>query len=171
MAAGRTLAFTFIGEDKSLGKTMKGVGRETKALKASWGKLAGAVAGAAVGAKAVSFLKDAVSEAQEARKVSALTAQVIKTTGGAAKVTTKQVGDLAEAISNKTGIDDEAIQSASNLLLTFTNVRNEVGKGNDVFSQATQIATDMGVALGNEPKAAAIQLGKALNDPIKGVTA
>src|SRR5207237_7672973 len=59
----------------------------------------------------------------------------------------------------------------SNLLMTFTGLRNEVGKGNDVFNQATQIATDMGAALGTEPKAAAIQLGKALNDPIKGVSA
>lgn len=128
-----------------------------------------AAAGAAIGVG--NFLKDAIGEARESQKVGALTAQVIKTTGGAAKITAGQVGDLATAISNKTGIDDEAIQSASNLLLTFTNVRNEVGKGNDVFNQATQIATDMGAALGGDPKSAAIQLGKALNDPVKGVTA
>ena len=83
----------------------------------------------------------------------------------------KQVASLAEAISNKTGIDDEQIQSAQNLLLTFTKVRNEVGKGNDVFDQASQLAIDMSVALGSDAKSAALQLGKALNDPIKGVTA
>ena len=38
---------------------------------------------------------------------------------------------------NKSGIDDEAIQSGENLLLTFTDIRNEVGKGNDIFNQAT----------------------------------
>jgi phage-related minor tail protein len=79
--------------------------------------------------------------------------------------------DLATAISNKTGIDDEAIQSGENLLLTFTNIRNETGKGNDVFNQATQTITDMSVALGQDMKSSAIQVGKALNDPIKGVTA
>ena len=26
------------------------------------------------------------------------------------------------------------------MLLTFTNIRNEVGKGNDIFDQATRIA-------------------------------
>ena len=122
-----------------------------------------------LGAK--SFFAGAFAEAREAQKIGALTNQVIKTTGGVARVTADDVSALAESISRKTGIDDEAIQSASNLLLTFTNVRNEVGKGNDIFNQATQIVTDMGVALGNEPKAAAIQLGKALNDPIKGITA
>jgi hypothetical protein len=63
------------------------------------------------------------------------------------------------------------------MLLTFTNVRNEVGKGNDIFNQSTQAVTDMAAAMNNGEvttqgvKAASIQLGKALNDPIKGVTA
>ena len=65
------------------------------------------------------FVKEAVAEARESQKVGALTAQVIKTTGGAAKVTKPQVEALTAAISAKTGIDDEAIQSASNLLLTL----------------------------------------------------
>ena len=43
----------------------------------------------------------------------------------------------------KSGVDDEAIQSGENLLLTFTNIRNEAGKGNDVFDQTTKAALDM----------------------------
>lgn len=119
----------------------------------------------------VGFFKDSISEARESQKVNALTAQVIKSTGGAANLTAVQVGNLATAISNKTGIDDETIQSGESLLLTFKNVRNEAGRGNDVFSQATGIMTDMSVALGQDTKSSAIQLGKALGDPIKGVTA
>lgn len=119
------------------------------------------------------FIKDAA----ESERVSRLTAAAIKSTGGAAKLSADQVGDLATAISNKTGADDETIQSGENLLLTFTNIRNEVGKGNDIFNQASSAVTDMAAALnGGEVttqgvKAASIQLGKALNDPIKGVTA
>ncbi|NUR79078.1 MAG: hypothetical protein HOQ21_01335, partial [Dermatophilaceae bacterium] len=133
---------------------------------------AAALGGVAVGAAALGgFLKGSLDEAREAQKVGAQTNAVIKSTGGVAGVTAKQVSDLAGAISAKSGIDDEAIASASNLLLTFTNVRNEVGKGNDIFNQATQIATDMGVALGTDASGSAIQLGKALNDPVKGITA
>ena len=63
------------------------------------------------------------------------------------------------------------IQSGANVLLTFTNIRNEVGRGNDIFNQATGLALDMSVALGHDLASSNIQLGKALNDPIKGITA
>jgi len=128
---------------------------------------AGALAAAGLGTMFAGFISDAA----ESAKIGRLTTQVIKSTGGAAGITAKQVGDLATAISNKTGVDDEAIQSASNLLLTFTNVRNEAGKGNDIFNRTTQIATDMSAALGTDASKSAMQLGKALNDPIKGVSA
>jgi len=126
---------------------------------------------AAAGVGAVEILKGFVGDAREANKVTALTEQVIKSTGGAAGVTARQVEDLTTSISNKTGYDREAIGTGARLLLTFTSVRNEVGKGNDIFNRATQSVTDMSVALGQDTKSSALQLGKALNDPIKGVTA
>lgn len=134
-------------------------------------RLAGGLAAIFAVSKISQFVRSTLGEAAESNKVGRLTAQVIKSTGGAARVTAVQVNALATAISNKTGIDDEAIQSASNLLLTFTKVRNQVGRGNDVFNQATLAATNMAVALGEPPKNAALQLGKALNDPVKGITA
>lgn len=150
-----------VGTGKRMGSTLTaGIGGSFKAL-------GGMVAALGV----ADFLGGAIAEARESQKVGALTAQVIKSTGGAAKVTAGQVSDLAQAISNKTGIDDEAIQSSQNMLLTFTNVQNKVGKGNDIFNQATQTITDMSAALGQDGKSSAIQLGKALNDPVKGVTA
>lgn len=129
------------------------------------------VGGLFAAAGVAKFFKGTIAEATEAQKVGAQTAAVLKSTGGAANISAAAIGNLATAISNKTGIDDEAIQSNENLLLTFTNVRNEVGKGNDVFNQATQAVTDMSAALGQDGKSSAIQLGKALNDPIKGITA
>ena len=114
---------------------------------------------------------DAVGAFEESEAISKRTANVLQTTGGAANVTATQISNLATQLSKKSGIDDEAIQSGENLLLTFTNVRNEVGKGNDVFTQATKLAVDMSAALGQDLKSSNIQLGKALNDPIKGITA
>lgn len=130
-----------------------------------------AVGIAAAGAAAISFIKGSIAEAREAQKVGAQTAQVIKTTGGAAGVSAKQISALATSISKKSGIDDEAIQSGENLLLTFTNVQDKAGAGNQIFSRATQTITDMSAALGQDTKSSAIQLGKALNDPVKGITA
>lgn len=117
------------------------------------------------------FMSGTIDGARESAKVGRLTEAVIKSTGGAAKVTAEQVGELATAISNKTGMDDEAIQSASNMLLTFTNVRNEVGEGKNVFDRATQTVADMSAAMGTDMKGSSVMLGKALNDPIKGISA
>ncbi len=124
------------------------------------------------GARAgLDLLKSSVAGAREANAVAAQVAQVIKTTGGAANVTAKQIDDLANRISRKTGIDDEQIASASAMLLTFTNIRNEAGKGNDIFNQSTAILADMSKVFKTDASGAAIQLGKALNDPIQGITA
>ncbi len=174
---------SFKGAGAALGGELKGVGaagdragRDAGSkLKGGFGAsikgIAAPLAGIFAGIKVVSFFKDSIGEARESAKVTALSAAAIKSTGGVANVTAGDMASLSTAISNKTGIDDEAIQSASNLLLTFTGVRNEVGKNNDIFNQATQLTTDMSVALGTDAKGSAIQLGKALNDPIKGVSA
>ncbi len=113
----------------------------------------------------------AIKESQEAAKALAQTAAVIKSTGGAANVTAKDVTKLADALAKKTAIDDESIQSAENVLLTFKRVKNEVGEGNDIFNQATEAVLDMSTALGQDFQSSAIQLGKALSDPIAGLTA
>src|SRR6266498_1464273 len=106
----------------------------------------------------------AVDEFQEARKVGAQTSAVLKSTGGVAHVSAKQITDLAGSISKKVGIDDEAIQSGENLLLTFKNVRNETGRGRDIFNQATQAAVDLSAAGFGSLHSTSIQLGKALLD-------
>ena len=36
------------------------------------------------------------------------------------------------------------------MLLTFKNIRNETGKGNDIFTQATKADADMSVAMGTD---------------------
>ena len=134
-------------------------------------KIAGLAAGVVAGVKVKNFLLESTNGYRDHVKIAKVTNQVIKTTGAAAKVSATQVGALSDAIELKTGVDGDAIQSGANLLLTFTNVRNETGKGNQVFTRATGLLADMSVALGQDTKGSAIQLGKALNDPITGVTA
>jgi hypothetical protein len=146
-----------------------------KKLSAGFGGGFKSLAGLAGGVFAVSKVKDffgaSMDEAKESIKVNALTATVLKSTGAAAGVSATQVGDLATEVSNYAAIDDEAVQAAENLLLTFTNVKNGVGQNNDIFNQATKTVADMSVALGTDMKGASIQVGKALNDPVKGVSA
>ena len=134
----------------------------------------GALGGLAVlgaGSAMAGFFRDANAEAVESQKVNAITANALKQTGAAAWTSAEQIGDLATAISSKTGIDDEAIQSSANLLLTFKNVRNEVGAGANIFDRATAAAQDLAAAGFGDAEGASKMLGKALNDPIKGISA
>lgn len=133
-------------------------------------KSAGIFAAGFAAVQGVKVFAGFISDARESEKISRITANAIRATGGAAKITADQVGALATSISNKTAIDDEQVQTAANMLLTFKNIRNEAGKNNDVFNRATQAAADLSVQFGGMDGASK-QLGKALNDPIKGTTA
>jgi acid phosphatase family membrane protein YuiD len=141
------------------------------------GEIATGFLAANVISKIPGLFRGVMDEAREAQLATAQTNAVLKSTGGIANVSAAQIGTLATAISNKVGVDDEAIQSGENLLLTFTGIRNETGKGNDIFNRATTAITDLAAGMNKGEvsseglKASAIQVGKALNDPIKGVTA
>jgi phage-related protein len=168
---GSQIARGFQGADQEADKAGKRAGKRFGGAMGGLAKagIVGAVAGA--GIAAVKGLSTAIGEAREAQKVGATTAQIIKATGGAAKVSAAQVESLAGAISRKAGVDDEAIQKGANLLLTFKNVRNEAGKGGAVFDRATQSAVDLSAAGFGSVENASKMLGKALNDPVKGITA
>lgn len=133
--------------------------------------IAATIGGIFVLSKVTDFFKSAVADARESNKVAAITAQHIKSTGGAAHITATQVGDLSNALAMKTGIDDEVIQSGANLLLTFKNVRNEAGEGANVFDRATAAAVDLAASGFSDVSGASKMLGKALNDPIAGINA
>jgi len=132
---------------------------------ATVGKLA---AGVGIAAGAIGF--KLASAAYESQKVMAQTEAIIKATGGAAGITASQIGKLSEKLSMQIGVDDELIQTTANLLLTFKQVQNQVGENNNIFDRALIAAQDLGNVFGSAD-AAAMQLGKALSNPVKGITA
>jgi len=153
------------GAQKAFGDLEKASGRAGKKTESSLSKANKALIGFGAGAA----IYGAFSAFDEAQKVTAQTEAVLKSTGNQAGVTSKEIEDLAGSLSKKSGVDDEAIQSGENLIATFTNIRNEAGKGNDVFTQTTKAALDMSVAMGTDMKSASMMLGKALNDPVAGL--
>ena len=117
------------------------------------------------------FVKGAIVEAEEAQRVARQTAAVIKSTGGVAGVSAKQVEQYATKLSRLAAIDDEVVQSSSNMLLTFKNI------GGELFYRTQKAVVDTAAgfaALHNteiDLASATIQIGKAMNDPIAGLTA
>jgi len=125
-----------------------------------------------LGGKALSAVTDFVSgsikEATAWNSVYAQTEAVIKSTGEAAGLTASEMADMAVAMSASSGaslFSDDAILGAQNVLATFTNIKGEN------FGSATQSILDMSQALGIDLDSAAMQVGKALNDPIAGLSA
>lgn len=70
----------------------------------------------------------------------------------------------AEELMSETTFDDEAIKEAQAVLLTFGKV------GEKAFDPALEAALNISTALGTDLQSAVIQVGKALNDPIAGLT-
>lgn len=161
-------------DDKNLRKQLDDADKSVKGfgdhLSAYWGNSVDAsrkfgLAVAAVGAGVVAFGASSVKAFEESENAIAQTNAVLKSTGEAAGVTADQVTKLANSLQRQTKFSDEDVRSAENLLLTFTSI------GKDIFPQATSTVLDMATALGEDTKSASIQLGKALQDPILGVTA
>lgn len=118
------------------------------------------------------MIKGWVDNAMEAQRTSTQLDAVLKSTGGASGLTAEAVKGMAGELAKVTTIGDDTILTGQNMLLTFTNI------GKDVFPKATETMLDMATAMngGVTPsaeslKGTAIQLGKALNDPTKGMTA
>tara|TARA_Y100001938_G_C8095232_1_gene437695 strand:- start:2567 stop:4648 length:2082 start_codon:yes stop_codon:yes gene_type:complete len=148
--------------DKKAKKAIGGVEKSTKSLAATALKL-GSVFFAAKGV-INAFQKVTELSAQQELAEKKLNA-VLKSTGGIAGITAKELTTMASGLQEVTSFGDEAVMGAQSLLLTFTKV------GKDVFPQATETILNMSSAMGQDLRSTTLQLGKALNDPVKGISA
>lgn len=89
----------------------------------------------------------------------------VRSTGGAAGFSATQLSDMAAKMQQLTAYSDDAVMSAQKILLTFTQIRG------DNFERATQSVADLATRMGTDLTSASIQVGKALNDPVRGVAA
>lgn len=173
--AGQTITVSVLADTGNFSKAMTNLGNETGFTKLGdsakkLGKIL-AVGTAAVAAATVAWAAESVKSLARIEQIAAQTDAVLASTGGAAGRTRDQIDALAGSIEDFSGVEAETTTQGQNLLLTFTNI-----KGTN-FDRATQAMADMGVAMnkgsvvGLDLSSTATQLGKALNDPVKGITA
>jgi hypothetical protein len=110
-------------------------------------------------------LKKIVEESSTAQFAQAQLEAALKSTGGVAGQTSEALNAHAAALQKVSIFGDDTVKKSQALLLTFTKI------GGDTFPRATQSIVDMATAMGTDLQGATIQIGKALNDPILGVTA
>lgn len=143
--------------------------QKTKKFGKDSGSLVENFAGFAKGAVGVAAVAVALKKVFDATNDS-VTSQVklnsvLNSTKNAAGLSAIEINKFAEALSKNSNYTKTEIINAESLMLTFTRV------GKEVFPQAIEAVLDMSAALGTDLKGSSIQLGKALNDPIKGVSA
>lgn len=140
-------------------KAEKAVGKLSTASK-EFGSVIGGLAAALAGGV---FFQAVIRNTIESESALAQLNATIKSTGGAAGLSSDELVAMAQGLQQVTTFGDDAIISMQSQLLTFTKI------GGDVVPRATEAILDLATKMGGDLKGAAVQVGKALNDPIKGV--
>lgn len=159
-------------DDKGVRDAQQTLGNLGKGIGVSFA----AVSAAVIGATAViaDFATKAVTAAEDVRQADNRLGQVAESMGifGAQTqaVTDRLIG-LAEANEINLATDAETIKLAQAKLLTFKELAGSADEAGGAFDRATMAALDLAAAGFGSAETNATQLGKALQDPIKGLTA
>lgn len=127
-------------------------------------RLKGAFAAAAAAFGVHEIIHKFVEETILAQNAVAQLEAGVRSTGGAAGVTTDELLRMARALQQVTTYSDEAVESAQSILLTFDKIKG------DNFNRTTAAVTDLAARMGGDLAGAAFSLGKALNDPAESLT-
>lgn len=123
------------------------------------------------GAAATMFFAKAVTAAEESEVATNRLQQVFKSMGQDYTTATRNAAAYASALQLQIGFEDEAIMAVQAKVATFEKAANATARANGIFNRATAAAFDMQAAGFGDAANNAVQLGKALNDPVKGVNA
>jgi hypothetical protein len=139
-----------------------------KSLESTMGAVKGALGFLGVGFavfKGGEFVKESLEKFHQLEQATAQVRAGLVSTKGAAGMTFQDVEESAKSLASQMKYSRAEIMSMQSVLLTFPSVT----KG--TFNEASEMIADMSTRLGQDLKSSAIQVGKALQDPIKGVTA
>jgi hypothetical protein len=147
---------------------------ETVGQKAQFAiKKAAIPAALAVGALAAAG-KSALAAGEEVNSANNRILQINTAMGLFGKETedvTKRITKLAEAQGVELGISNLTIKATQAKLLTFKNLAKSANVVGGAFDRANKAALDMAAAGFGSAEGNAVQLGKALENPIKGIAA
>ena len=153
----------------------EGLGLAEKQLKASQKKLAkigdkftgaGKALSLSITAPFTALVASSIPAATESAQAMGQVEAALTSMGGASGRTKDQLAEAAtELMHLSTFDDDEILRKVTANLLTFGNVAGTQ------FDRAQRAAVDLSTRMGGDLQAATIMVGKALNDPVKGMTA
>ena len=111
---------------------------------------------------------------EEGRASDAKLKNVVETMGlfgNQSDVVANRLLDVADATARKIGVDDDLVASTQAIVMSFEDIGKTADQTGGLFDQVTKAALDMSVLFGGDATSYAVQLGKALSDPEKGLAA
>ena len=159
-------------DDKGIKQAQNEFAKVGKTLGVAFAAVGAATAAAAAGL--VKFGADSIRAAENVAQADNRLAQVAKSMGlfgSQTQAVTKRLIDFAEANELTVAVDAEVIKATQAKLLTFKNLAETADTVGGAMDRATMAALDLAAAGFGSAETNAVQLGKALQDPIKGITA
>lgn len=163
--ADKDITFRFLARDAQFDRVSNRMGKNFRGLSSLASGLKGKLATMFGGYALLRAGRRFVDLAMESAEVEARRNQVLRATAQSAGFNAAQLDRQARSLQRVTTVSDEAVTAAQSVMLTFTQVRG------DVFEKGIEAALDMAEVFGTDLKNATVQLGKALNDPLRGLTA
>jgi phage-related protein len=167
MAEIRTLNLKLLANISNFVKGMDQATKESQAFAKKVDRAGKAAGRAFVGIAGGAIL--AAKGLEQAEIASAKLENVLSSMGFENSV--KRVDAYAESLQNLTAVDADVIKATQTKLATFANLTKTVDTAGGAFDRATVAALDLAAAGFGSAESNAVQLGKALEDPIKGITA
>lgn len=149
---------------KNISSTFNKLGKELLKTFAKGGAIA---TGIALTTKALKGLfntvKKGVRDYEDFQQKQKLLSQTLKVTEADTWITVEALNEMASSFQNVTNYTQDSINNLQTVLLGFKNIKG------DNFRDATKAIMDMATVMGMDLVSATQTVGKALDDPIKGL--
>ena len=153
------------GMERSLGNIDRRGRRADRTLR-SMGRTVLRLGAAYLGLRAaVGVIRSIVGATEEQSQATAQMERGLRNLRGTTALTSAGLQEHAAGLQQVTTTGDEAIIRLQSLLLTFRQIDDSN------FNRVVEASLDLAAAIGQAPRDAALQLGKALEDPVQGLTA
>jgi hypothetical protein len=111
------------------------------------------------------FFKGGLEKFKEGEQAMAQLEASLASTKGVAGITAEELGKLGDSLAGNSMYSKNAVTDMQALLLTFTAL------GKNIIPETSLAIADMSQKMHQDLQSTTIQVGKALQDPIKGITA
>lgn len=150
--------------ETDMGRAARTAEKRAREIDKSFSRMGSRITAAFSGLAAGLSFAAIVRATSEAEKAMAALENAVKNNAGAAGLTAPQLAKMSSELQGLTTYSDDAIQSSSALLLAFKQI------GGGEFKRAQVAVLDLATSLKKDLNSASLLVGRALADPIKGMT-